>query len=195
MDVVGLEHFDYRDSNSNGSKEQEDHTMSQVQDQKFYERLASLIDQHQECTRRGNTLWAQISGEQIRYLWDRMPSGSGVDSGCKLQLDVSSGERIVFRMDYHHMNEGGMYDGWTEHTVRVEGSLQFGCRVHIGGRNRNDIKDYLHCLVWDVMTGHIGPTTSAGLRDIAERLKAESEGRVWVRTEDLVKEASDARGQ
>jgi len=40
------------------------------------------------------------------------------------------------------MNDGGMYDGWTEHTVSITPAFA-GINVSVSGRNRNDIKDYL----------------------------------------------------
>lgn len=41
------------------------------------------------------------------------------------------------------MNENGYYDGWTEHTVTVVPTFD-GVDIRIGGRNRNDIKEYMH---------------------------------------------------
>ena len=37
-----------------------------------------------------------------------------------------------------------MYDGWTNHTLTVRASLQFGIDLTISGRNRNQIKEYLY---------------------------------------------------
>ena len=42
------------------------------------------------------------------------------------------------------MNENGFYDGWTDHTLTVRPSLVHGIELEISGRNRNDIKEYLH---------------------------------------------------
>ena len=42
------------------------------------------------------------------------------------------------------MNENGMYDGWTEHKIVITPDLLHGFNLSIGGRNRNEIKDYLH---------------------------------------------------
>ncbi len=50
----------------------------------------------------------------------------------------------MFSTSFHHMNDGGMYDGWTEHAVTVKPSLAYGIVLKIGGRNRNDIKDRIH---------------------------------------------------
>ena len=74
---------------------------------------------------------------------DDLPSGSGWDCGTKLDYEKSNPDKLVFYGSYHHMNENGMYDGWTEHTIIVTPSLAFGFDVKITGRDRNDIKDYL----------------------------------------------------
>ena len=71
-----------------------------------------------------------------------MPSGSGFDSGTKIDLDASHAEKLVFTTSYHHLNEAGYYDGWTEHVVTVTPSFS-GFNLRISGRNRNDVKDYI----------------------------------------------------
>jgi len=80
-----------------------------------------------------------------------MPSGSGIDSGTTLDFDKSSGSKLVFSTSYHHMTEDGMYDGWTEHVVTVKPSLMFGFDLAISGRDRNDIKEYLHEVYHDTL--------------------------------------------
>jgi hypothetical protein len=80
--------------------------------------------------------------EHVNWLIKQfMPSGCGCDSGTKL-LECNE-KRMVFQCDYHHMNDGGYYDGWTEHTVIVKPSWD-GVDIRITGRNRNDIKEHLH---------------------------------------------------
>jgi hypothetical protein len=50
---------------------------------------------------------------------------------------------LVIVTSYHHMNDAGMYDGWTDHKVIVTPSLVHGFVLRITGRNRNDIKEYI----------------------------------------------------
>lgn len=90
--------------------------------------------------------WQQISDDidsELENLCDYLPSGSGIDSGTKLD-ESSKPERLVFTFGFHHMDEDGYYDGWTEHTAIVTPSLANEYELRITGRNRNDIKDYLH---------------------------------------------------
>lgn len=72
-----------------------------------------------------------------------MPSGSGFDNGTFISFEDSHGEKLVFRTSFHHMNENGFYDGWTEHIVTVTPSFSGTPNVRISGRNRNDIKEYI----------------------------------------------------
>jgi len=80
--------------------------------------------------------------EKIENIMKGAPSGSGIDSGTQFLPEKSSREKLVFAVSFHHMNEVGFYDGWTEHLVIVTHDL-FGLNIRITGRNRNNIKEYL----------------------------------------------------
>ena len=112
---------------------------------KLYRELASLVRARLNCEETGNREWFQKYEERIEELVKNyMPSGSGFDCGTKIDLDKSTPEKLVFYTDFHHMNEVGYYDGWTEHRITVRPSLAFGFTLTISGRNRNEIKDYIH---------------------------------------------------
>ena len=109
--------------------------------------LASLVVARQNCIESGNTEWKERHEDRILALVNNnLPSGSGVDNGTKIDLDQSTGEKLVFQADFHHMDEGGVYDGWTEHTVTVKASLAYGLNIKIGGRDRDSIKDHIYVL-------------------------------------------------
>lgn len=72
-----------------------------------------------------------------------LPSGSGFDNGTKLNYDRSTPDKLVFETSFHHMNNHGGYDGWTEHVVIVRPSLAHGFVVDVTGRDRNDVKTYI----------------------------------------------------
>lgn len=126
----------------------------------LYSELASLVQARLNCKQRierstYNTADGQTSTDVLAEKWldrheDRisslireyMPSGSGFDSGTKIDLDISHMDKLVFTTSFHHMNEFGMYDGWTEHTVTITPSF-IGFNIRISGRNRNDIKGYI----------------------------------------------------
>lgn len=73
-----------------------------------------------------------------------LPHGSGLDADMQVDTDKSSDSKLVIiGCDFHHMDEHGGYDGWTEHTVIIVPSLQFGITIRITGKDRDGIKDYI----------------------------------------------------
>jgi hypothetical protein len=72
-----------------------------------------------------------------------LPSGAGFDNGTTVDLEQSTLDKIVFHTSYHHMNDVGFYNGWTEHTIRVYPAFD-GIRLTISGPDRNEWKDYGH---------------------------------------------------
>jgi hypothetical protein len=112
----------------------------------LYSELASTVDALHTCETKPEQYgeWAGKHADSIDALVrEHMPSGSGFDCGTKIDLDASHAEKLVFTTSFHHMNDDGYYDGWTEHTVTVTPSFN-GFNLRIGGRNRNDIKEYIH---------------------------------------------------
>ena len=111
---------------------------------KLYQRIASALQAMGNCRKSGNAEWLERHRDTITCLVKNyMPSGSGIDSGTTIDLAASKPNRLVFGTGYHHMNDGGMYDGWTTHTVIVTPDLANGFDLRITGRDRNQIKDYL----------------------------------------------------
>ncbi len=110
---------------------------------KLYQQIARTIEARLNCIKSGND-WQLRHEETLEAFNDLLPSGSGIDSGTKIDIDASKPDKLVFNFSYHHMNDGGMYDGWTDHQLIVTPSLSFGFACRITGPNRNDVKDYLH---------------------------------------------------
>jgi hypothetical protein len=111
---------------------------------KVYQVLASSIQARRNSIENDNSEWVFKHGEMIRQIVkDLLPSGAGIDSGTKIDLDASHGERLILTCGYHHMNDGGFYDGWTEHKIIVTPSFS-GLNIRITGRDRNQIKDHLY---------------------------------------------------
>lgn len=75
------------------------------------------------------------------------PSGSGFDSGTTLDLEKSSATKLVFLTAYHHMNDGGYYDGWSENIkVVITASLRYAFDMRVTGIRRKDrwhLQDYI----------------------------------------------------
>lgn len=107
--------------------------------------LASTVDAYHRCRQTKNGEWEVRHRQKIEDLVkSTAPSGAGIDCGTKICLDESTGEKLVFTLSFHHMNDMGMYDGWTEHTVTARPSFIHKVDLKISGRDRNRIKDYLH---------------------------------------------------
>jgi hypothetical protein len=110
----------------------------------LYTTLAQLVGARARCLNDGNHEWKLRHEERIKELVrNHLPAGSGFDSGTHIVLEACSEEKLVFHTSFHHMDEHGSYDGWTEHDVRVYPSLAFGFRLTISGPNKNDIKEYI----------------------------------------------------
>ena len=123
-----------------------------TQTQPLYQAIATEIQRYHSiedaATRFGwtvedkSSMSAQIS-DSLDSLQSLLASGSGFNCGSKIDLDKSKPERLQINTEFHHMNDGGYYDGWTDHAVTVRPSLAAGFDMSIGGRNLNDIKEYI----------------------------------------------------
>lgn len=112
--------------------------------ERVYRALASAAEQHRNCLKSGNTEWKVKTEARIdAIVKNHLPSGAGIDAGTKFDVEASSSDKLVFYTSFHHMDENGSYDGWTEHTIRVYPSLTQEIRLTVSGVNRKDIKDYL----------------------------------------------------
>lgn len=106
--------------------------------------IVSRIVAIRNCQQSGNEEWEAKHKVALRELQSDLPSGSGIDNGTQIDAEASTQQRLVLHTAFHHMNDAGMYDGWTEHTITVRPDLLFGFTLSISGRDRNDIKDYLN---------------------------------------------------
>lgn len=70
--------------------------------------------------------WYRRHGAALATLLDeKLPSGSGIDSGVSLdyeRTDVDA-ERFVFDVPFHVMNDAGYYVGWASYRVTVTPSF------------------------------------------------------------------------
>lgn len=118
--------------------------MAHIQRSTIVREIASAIVAMRNARESGNDTWTDRHADNAeRLVREFLPSGSGIDCGTTLDLDASRPDRIVLSASYHHMDESGGYDGWTDHNVVVTPSLAFGHNVRVTGRNRNYIKSYL----------------------------------------------------
>lgn len=107
------------------------------------QQIARTISAIENCKKTGNKDWQEKHEVFFDNLMQYLPSGGGFDSGITLDQEKTAQEKIVFNANFHHMNQDGYYDGWTEHQVIITPSLVFGFLVKVTGRNKRDIKDYI----------------------------------------------------
>ena len=117
----------------------------------LYQAIARAVDARDRCDLEQNHPWSPIWRERIEKMLACLPSGSGWDHGTKLAK--STPERLVFYGSFHHMNDAGMYDGWTDHEIIVTPSLTYRYNIRVTGRDRNGIKEYLGDLFSDALAG------------------------------------------
>lgn len=132
-----------------------------MNDQPLYRCIARWFVAWQNCIAReadparkgpANLDWARRHRERVDALIkNHMPSGGGFDNGTRFDWKESKPDRLVFETAFHHMNENGMYNGWSEHTVIVTPSLGFDFEVRVTGKDRNDIKDEIAQVFHDAL--------------------------------------------
>jgi len=109
-----------------------------------YQHIAQLVLAIDNCKEKGNKIWEDNHTETIDSIVKKsLPCGGGFDCGTEFNFSESKPDRLVFTTSYHHMNENGMYSGWTEHKVIITPSLAFDFDIRITGKDRNDIKTYM----------------------------------------------------
>lgn len=105
--------------------------------------LASSVQARLNCLASDHREWFRKHEDRIKALaYQYLPSGSGVDCGTHVDLDRSTGGKIVLTLSFHHMDNHGSYDGWTDHAIIIRPTFD-GIDVTVTGRNRRDIKSYL----------------------------------------------------
>ncbi len=115
---------------------------------KLYRHIASRAQAAKNCLEDqnmpGHKIWHERHRAAILALVkEYMPSGSGIDCGTVFLASDSTPEKLVFAVDFHHMDESGGYDGWTQHRVTARASLVNGINVTVSGSDRNQIKEYI----------------------------------------------------
>lgn len=116
-----------------------------VYTRKLYQELSRHYTAWLNCIHSGNEEWEVKHQEIIEGLVKRfLPHGSGFDCGFEFDFQKSKPDKLVLCFSYHHMDEYGGYDGWTDHKLIVTPSLANGFDTYITGRDKDGIKDYLY---------------------------------------------------
>lgn len=114
------------------------------------QRISELLQAIRNCEASGNLEWRAKHAQRLVDIVVSGPSGSGWDCGTRLDA-ASTPYKLIFFGSWHHMDESGMYDGWTEHKIIVRPAF-IGVDLTVTGRNRNGIKDYIGELFYGWLT-------------------------------------------
>ncbi len=107
-------------------------------------KIASIIEARENCLSSGNTEWFENHTDSLYEISKKyLPHGSGIDSGCDIDLELSNKNKIVITFGYHFMDENGYYDGWIDYKLICKPTFN-GIDMKIIGKNKNGIKDYLY---------------------------------------------------
>ena len=121
----------------------------------------------QRCDEKDNYDWHDRWDDLLEKIEkDHLPSGSGIDSGCKIlryyDLTVADfDKKIIIKSSYHHMNDNDYYDGWVGFKVNITPSLLFGATINLVGnfsdvgRDSHGTKDYLEELFNEALTNKV----------------------------------------
>lgn len=120
----------------------------------IYQVIASRTEAIKNCIKTGNKEWEYKHGEILDAIEKDLPRGSGIDLGTTIDRKQTTRNKIVLNTAFHHIDENGCYDDWTEHKIIVIPSFD-GIDIRITGRNRNDIKDYLHEIFDHALSQHV----------------------------------------
>ena len=118
---------------------------------KLYAQLANRVQARLDCISRNTSPDIIVDHEAriAKLCEDHLPSGSGFNNGTTLDLDASTGDKLVFDTAYHHMDEHGCYAKWTEHRVYVTPSLIHGIVLRVTGKDHSRIKGYVAAVFYE----------------------------------------------
>jgi hypothetical protein len=115
---------------------------------KLYQQIAKALDAFNRSVNAQHidgSIWQNKWDALIEHIESNvLPSGSGIDCGCKIDRDVSTSQKLVITFSYHHMDEHGGYCGWSDYRAVLRADLALDYVVDIYGREVSyGLKDML----------------------------------------------------
>lgn len=104
--------------------------------------IASTLEARRNCIASKNVEWKAKHEQTLLELENQLPSGSGFDSGTRICIDECTEKKIVLETSFHHMDEHGMYTGWSNHAIVITPGF-VGFYIRVTGRNVDAIKDHI----------------------------------------------------
>ncbi len=91
----------------------------------LYRLIAQALCARINCQTSNNNEWLERWENMLQEIESNLlPSGSGIDSGCKIDLGSCTESKIAILSSVHMMNDAGMYDSWQDFKVIVRPSFQ-----------------------------------------------------------------------
>ncbi len=88
-------------------------------EKKIYQRLAELISWNPPK----DSKWVDRREGEIEAIMKTAPHGSGIDGDVRLVEPECSESKLVFRVEYHPMNQDGYYCEWLTANITVTPTL------------------------------------------------------------------------
>lgn len=124
--------------------------------QQLYQKIASTIIAIRNGEKSGNQQWLEKHKDALYDIErQKLPRGSGIDSGCKINVEKSNEQKIVIDVPYHCMDENGFYSGWRDYQIVVKAHLAFGATIDVRGKDYDGLKEYLADLFNHIMSDEV----------------------------------------
>ena len=128
--------------------------------------IAKVCVAAKNCEKNNSKDWERRWHAQLDYIEKNiLPSGAGLDAGSKIYRDNTNEAEIFIKTSFHHMDDAGGYDGWTDHLIKVRATF-LGVKIDISGQNLNGIKKYLGDVFGDTLGRDLSPEEKEALRAI-----------------------------
>lgn len=86
-------------------------------------RIAYIAEALDIAERNRNHPWIEKWEAELEQLENMLPHGSGLDGVVEIDRSATSSDKITIVFDYHHMDEFGGYQGWSEWRLVVSADL------------------------------------------------------------------------
>jgi hypothetical protein len=136
---------------------------------KVYEELAVQLSRLGHAKKmRDRVLEMQVLMLIDKIERETLPSGSGFDSGVKLNILDATSDKLVIDAPFHRMDEHGSSIGWEDYTLEVEGILiPPGIKIRVvKGGDCEGLRDYVEDVIFDSLTSELGASLRAKIGEM-----------------------------
>lgn len=114
--------------------------------------IADTLEARRNCMQPSKSEWKAKHEDSLLRLEQQLPHGSGFDIGTRIAFDECTESKVVFDLEFHHMDTYGAYTGWSTHQVIVTPAFN-GFNVRVSGRNVHAIKEYIADIFHECLSG------------------------------------------